>query len=216
MSASSPPAITTFRRLVKQGELPQRSVASASTPSPSASPRCASAPKTSPCSPTPCSKISATASAAPATLSTPCAVAALQRYHWPGNVRELRNVLERAILLGGGAEIRSADLFFDRTAEIHPAATISTALTLEQMERSYIQQVLQDVKGKVDIAAACAWKSRAARSTRKSNASACKAAAPKYRRATPPPPPRRGPSPVSPRPARPRWRDERSPASPAA
>lgn len=81
------------------------------------------------------------------------AIAALQRYHWPGNVRELRNILERAILLGDGTEIKSADLFFDRAAEPNQPASISTSLTLEQMERSYIQQVLHEVKGKVDIAA---------------------------------------------------------------
>lgn len=31
---------------------------------------------------------------------------ALQRYSWPGNVRELRNLLERAVLLGDGEELR--------------------------------------------------------------------------------------------------------------
>jgi PAS domain S-box-containing protein len=34
----------------------------------------------------------------------------LRDYHWPGNVRELRNVLERALILGHGSTIRSADL----------------------------------------------------------------------------------------------------------
>jgi DNA-binding NtrC family response regulator len=33
------------------------------------------------------------------------AIAALQQHHWPGNVRELRNVVERLLLLSGGAEI---------------------------------------------------------------------------------------------------------------
>ncbi len=31
-------------------------------------------------------------------------------YHWPGNVRELRNMIERAILLGSGDEIKAEDL----------------------------------------------------------------------------------------------------------
>ncbi len=35
---------------------------------------------------------------------------ALARYGWPGNVRELRNVLERAVPLCPGAELRLADL----------------------------------------------------------------------------------------------------------
>src|SRR5262247_4550698 len=33
---------------------------------------------------------------------TPEAMIVLERYHWPGNIRELENVLERAIVLGGG------------------------------------------------------------------------------------------------------------------
>ncbi len=38
------------------------------------------------------------------------AIAALKRQSWPGNVRELRNVIERAVLLGEGREIRAEDL----------------------------------------------------------------------------------------------------------
>jgi DNA-binding NtrC family response regulator len=36
---------------------------------------------------------------------TPAALQALMAYRWPGNVRELRNVLERAVILGGGGDI---------------------------------------------------------------------------------------------------------------
>ncbi len=34
----------------------------------------------------------------------------IMAYGWPGNARELRNVLERALLLGGGATLEAADL----------------------------------------------------------------------------------------------------------
>ena len=34
----------------------------------------------------------------------------LMGYHWPGNVRELENVLERAVVLADGKELRKADL----------------------------------------------------------------------------------------------------------
>jgi len=34
----------------------------------------------------------------------------LMRYQWPGNIRELRNVLERALVLNSGNEIRAGDL----------------------------------------------------------------------------------------------------------
>lgn len=40
----------------------------------------------------------------------PDALAALQQYDWPGNVRELINIVERAMLLCSGAEIRLRDL----------------------------------------------------------------------------------------------------------
>jgi len=38
------------------------------------------------------------------------AMAALAAYDWPGNVRELINVVERAVLLAPGAEVRVSDL----------------------------------------------------------------------------------------------------------
>ena len=40
----------------------------------------------------------------------PEAMEALRRHKWPGNVRELINVIERAVLLAPGKQIRLADL----------------------------------------------------------------------------------------------------------
>jgi DNA-binding NtrC family response regulator len=42
--------------------------------------------------------------------ATPAALEAMARYAWPGNVRELRNVVERAMILGGGEWIDAGDL----------------------------------------------------------------------------------------------------------
>jgi DNA-binding NtrC family response regulator len=50
---------------------------------------------------------------------TPGAERALQSADWPGNVRELRNVMERALLLGGGSEIAAGD--------VQPPATSSSS-----------------------------------------------------------------------------------------
>ncbi len=47
---------------------------------------------------------------------------ALQRHAWPGNVRELRNVVQRAELLAGGAQIEAADLNLPKPAAPRTAA----------------------------------------------------------------------------------------------
>jgi|SoiMethySBSTD1v2_1073268.scaffolds.fasta_scaffold15134_7 two-component system, NtrC family, response regulator AlgB len=68
--------------------------------------------------------------------------AVLAAYRWPGNVRELVNVLERAVVLSQGRVIRTEDLP-DRLlapADAAPAGELS----LEQLERRHIQQVLAD------------------------------------------------------------------------
>jgi DNA-binding NtrC family response regulator len=44
---------------------------------------------------------------------TSAAMRKLTAYAWPGNVRELRNVLERAMLVSAGTEIRADDLSLD-------------------------------------------------------------------------------------------------------
>jgi DNA-binding NtrC family response regulator len=59
---------------------------------------------------------------APPALSA-AATAKLMGHDWPGNVRELRNVIDRALLLSGGAEIRPEHILFD--AHPDPRATTS-------------------------------------------------------------------------------------------
>jgi transcriptional regulator with PAS, ATPase and Fis domain len=75
---------------------------------------------------------------------------ALEGYAWPGNIRELRNVLERAVLLSERDTITARDLRFETGAA--PAA-IDTTLTLEALERRYIEQVLAEEGGNVVRAA---------------------------------------------------------------
>ncbi|HSB75140.1 MAG TPA: sigma-54 dependent transcriptional regulator [Terriglobales bacterium] len=73
------------------------------------------------------------------------ALALLNSYDYPGNVRELRNLLERALVQMQGAEIAPADL---------PQLRESTPrLTLEQVERAYIAEVLDATRGKKSRAA---------------------------------------------------------------
>jgi DNA-binding NtrC family response regulator len=92
---------------------------------------------------------------APIELTTG-AVAALCEYDWPGNVRELRNALERAMLLAGGAtRLDRSDLHFERSpARSSPDLFTEEVMTLGEMERHYIEHVLQRANGAVDRAAA--------------------------------------------------------------
>jgi DNA-binding NtrC family response regulator len=76
----------------------------------------------------------------------PEAVARLQSYGWPGNIRELRNAVERAMLLGEGKVLTSAD--FPMTAERRERLTEGVELPaagidLEQLERSLVVQALE-------------------------------------------------------------------------
>jgi two-component system, NtrC family, response regulator AtoC len=52
----------------------------------------------------------ATSSNRPAPALAEEAILLLRAYSWPGNVRELRNVIERAVILCSGGEIRAQDL----------------------------------------------------------------------------------------------------------
>jgi DNA-binding NtrC family response regulator len=89
---------------------------------------------------------------------TPEAVSALQRYSWPGNIRELRNVLERAALISEDGVIAPRHLYFEFTAEsLSPTAAASqlegTSLSLSEMEKLYIQRVIQEENGRIERAA---------------------------------------------------------------
>jgi len=74
----------------------------------------------------------------------------LLSYSWPGNVRELHNVLERGIALCQGDVIRADDLP-NHVREKKPADFLQVALarrmSLAELEREYIERVLDDEGG---------------------------------------------------------------------
>jgi NtrC-family two-component system response regulator AlgB len=75
----------------------------------------------------------------------PGARAALAAYAWPGNVRELANVLERALVLSRGASIAAEslpDAVLAPPRETGAAPAPATMLSLEEVERRHVQQVL--------------------------------------------------------------------------
>jgi formate hydrogenlyase transcriptional activator len=75
---------------------------------------------------------------------------ALCRYSWPGNVRELEHVVERAVILSPGPELRiPLTEFEDVGAGNAQDTTKQTSSTLEEIERGHILNVLRETKGKI-------------------------------------------------------------------
>jgi DNA-binding NtrC family response regulator len=74
----------------------------------------------------------------------------LLAYHWPGNVRELMNVLERGVALCQGELIADDDLP-SHVRERRPAdflgAAVARRMTLAELEREFIERVLEDEAG---------------------------------------------------------------------
>jgi len=84
----------------------------------------------------------------PAPRLTPRFLAALKRYPWPGNVRELRNVIERAVVLGDGAELSVAHLPERFGAHEHsPVGGGAMQERLEEVERQNIVRALEANRG---------------------------------------------------------------------
>jgi len=70
----------------------------------------------------------------------------LQRYGWPGNVRELQMVIQRAAILCVKDVIAPENVLLD-PPQTWKAAALRSGLTLEQVEREYIQTVLAEHDG---------------------------------------------------------------------
>lgn len=83
------------------------------------------------------------------------AMARLTAYDWPGNVRELENAVQRAVALGSGPILQSADLpsnvQYPRPDERIPGPDELT--TLEEMERRAILRALRETNGDKLVAA---------------------------------------------------------------
>ncbi|HEV7395451.1 MAG TPA: ABC transporter substrate binding protein [Pyrinomonadaceae bacterium] len=77
---------------------------------------------------------------------SPMSMRAMQNYRWPGNVRELGNVLERAVINTNGTVLRVIDHFdkpqLDELSRSHK--------TLEEMEKEYIIQTLENTGWRID------------------------------------------------------------------
>ena len=80
---------------------------------------------------------------------SPKATKFLIEYEWPGNVRELENVIERALVIGHGNEIKEDDLPFFRK-ETKP---VDFPKSLKMMEKMHIEIILKETGWNISRAA---------------------------------------------------------------
>ncbi|MEO5977983.1 MAG: sigma-54 dependent transcriptional regulator [Chryseolinea sp.] len=71
----------------------------------------------------------------------------LKKYTWPGNIRELQHAVERAVILTEGKVIQSAELLISNAAM--PLKKESQPVTLDEMEKQFIQQTIEGHQGNV-------------------------------------------------------------------
>jgi transcriptional regulator with GAF, ATPase, and Fis domain/predicted negative regulator of RcsB-dependent stress response len=72
--------------------------------------------------------------------------AELKAYDWPGNVRELEHVMERTVLLSTGEDL---DFRLPAGGRNVLASVFSGFPTLDEVQRRYIENVLESVGGKI-------------------------------------------------------------------
>jgi transcriptional regulator with GAF, ATPase, and Fis domain len=84
---------------------------------------------------------------------------AMERYEWPGNVRELANLVERAVILAQGPELRVEDILspaaLNKSPPVSPRAmpgpvSSGRPKTLGEMEREHIASAVEAAGGKID------------------------------------------------------------------
>jgi len=75
----------------------------------------------------------------------PATMVALEAWSWPGNIRELENLIERAVILSPGPDLR---VNLDELRAPTPTAH-SAGQTLHDVEREHIRHVLHDTNGVV-------------------------------------------------------------------
>lgn len=76
----------------------------------------------------------------------------MMNYNWPGNVRELMNVIERSVILAEKDSIISPDLLPPRLLEEKKGETFNSDITLAEIEKTYIQQILQRTSSQQEAA----------------------------------------------------------------
>ncbi|MFN6400908.1 MAG: sigma 54-interacting transcriptional regulator [Planctomycetota bacterium] len=81
----------------------------------------------------------------------------LRKYSWPGNVRQLRNVIDSAVVLANGEEIKASDLTLHETL----SDADLDSLNIEQWEQRLIREALRRTRGGIPEASEMLGISRA-------------------------------------------------------
>ena len=79
---------------------------------------------------------------------SPGVIQELKSYLWPGNVRELEHMIERSVLLTNETVLREVHLPKDRTETKNEVVDLASR-TLEEVERSYIIDIIKRCSGKL-------------------------------------------------------------------
>jgi DNA-binding NtrC family response regulator len=74
-------------------------------------------------------------------------VAKMKKYYWPGNIRELQHAIERAVILNEEKTIQSAEVLIG--ANSFPPPSTTQTLTMDEMEKQFILQSLDNNEGNV-------------------------------------------------------------------
>lgn len=77
----------------------------------------------------------------------------LQAYPWPGNARELRNLIERSMIFSRDSVLRMSVFVGSVGAPPSSVISIPKGLTLEEVERLYIEATLKEQGGSVTATA---------------------------------------------------------------
>jgi DNA-binding NtrC family response regulator len=82
------------------------------------------------------------------------AMLVLKSYEWPGNVRELENVMERAVMLCRGTELRPEHLFMPGSGDLEERSKlpntgqgVGDSISIHELERLHILAVLKGLNG---------------------------------------------------------------------
>ena len=73
-------------------------------------------------------------------------ISLLKECEWKGNVRELENVIERAVIMGGGKHLQPKHLFLEEAADSeNNDIPFRAGTSVKEMEKSLIYRTLDEV-----------------------------------------------------------------------